>query len=155
MPIREEVIAQLTASGQFELTTDEGLGYPIRVYKNAPGSLRELFEATTPAFAERTFTIYNDETLTFAQFRDKVASLAHYLRDKGVQKGDRVAVGMRNYPEWIISFWACQAIGAVVVAINAWWPGPEIAFALEDSRPAALLIDGERLERLTPLIDAM
>lgn len=153
MPTREDVIAQLTAAGQFELTTDEGLGYPIKVYKNAPRSLRELYEATTPAFAERIFTIYNDETQTFAQFRAKVASLAHFLLEKGVTKGDRVAVGMRNYPEWIISFWACQAIGAVVVALNAWWITSELEYALEDSKPKVVILDGERWERVHPLMD--
>jgi len=59
---------------------------------------------------------------------------------------------MRNYPEWSISWWACQAIGAIAVALNAWWTGPELAFALSDSAPKALLIDGERLERLAPLL---
>jgi long-chain acyl-CoA synthetase len=155
MPTRDESLATLTASGTFELTTDESAGYPIRVYKNAPVSLREVFEATTTVHADRTFTVYGDETLTFAEVHAKAAILAHYLLAKGVTKGDRVAIGMRNYPEWIISFWACQAIGAVVVALNAWWITAELAFALEDSTPKVLLIDGERFERILPLLPAL
>jgi len=154
MPTREEVIERLTKEGAFELITDTSLGYPIKVYRNAPPSLRTVLEGTR-AFDDRTFLIYGDETLTFKQHFDRVASLAHFLRGTGVQKGDRVAIGMRNYPEWMISFWAVQAIGAIAVAINAWWTGAEIAFALEDSTPAALLIDGERLERLAPLLPGM
>jgi long-chain acyl-CoA synthetase len=69
-----------------------------------------------------------------------------------VASGDRVAIGMRNYPEWSVGWWACHAIGAIAVALNAWWTGPELVFALNDSSPAALLIDGERLERLRPLL---
>jgi long-chain acyl-CoA synthetase len=153
MPIREEVISNLTASGQFELTVDNVLGYPLRVYKNAPASLRDLFETATPQFEDRIFTIYGDEELTFKAFRAKVASLAHYLLEKGVKKGDRVAVGMRNYPEWIISFWACQAIGAIVVALNAWWITHELEYALEDAQPKVLLLDGERWERVLPLLE--
>ncbi len=152
MPIREEVISNLTASGQFELTVDNALGYPLRVYKNAPASLRELFE-TTKQFEDRIFTIYGDEELTFKEFRAKVFSLAHFLQAQGVKKGDRVAVGMRNYPEWIISFWACQAIGAVVVALNAWWITHELEYALEDAQPKVLLLDGERWERVLPLLE--
>ncbi len=151
MPTRDEIIAELTASGQFELVEDRSAGYPVRVYKNAPTALRDVF-LSTRTYAERTFTVYGAETLTFAEVHAKAASLAHYLADKGVKKGDRVAIGMRNYPEWIISFWACQAIGAVVVALNAWWTTAELAYALEDSRPSALLIDGERLERIMPLL---
>jgi long-chain acyl-CoA synthetase len=148
---RADVVRALTSSGPFELTEDASAGYPIRVYANAPGSLREFF-LTTRAFGDRPFLIYGEEILTFAEHFGKVAALARELIRMGVQKGDRVAIGMRNYPEWSISFWACQAIGAVVVALNAWWTSAELAFALEDSQASVLLIDGERLERVRPLL---
>jgi len=148
MPTRSDVVARLTSQGEFELAQDQSLGYAVRIYKNAPTSMRAILE-TTRQFDDRVFLIYGDETLTFKDHFNRVAALAGYLRAAGVQKGDRVAIGMRNYPEWMISFWACQAIGAVVVAINAWWTGVEIAFALEDSGATALIIDGERLERVS------
>ncbi len=154
MVSRTEALARLTAEGTFEVVEDHAHGYPQRVYRNAPPSFRAIVELSR-RFGERPFLIYGEEVLTYAGHFGKVAALAHYLRAIGVDKGDRIAIGMRNYPEWVISFWACQAIGAVSVAINAWWTGPEIAFALEDSQPAALLIDGERLERLEPFIGAM
>ncbi|HXQ16916.1 MAG TPA: class I adenylate-forming enzyme family protein [Caulobacteraceae bacterium] len=151
MPSREEIIAALTASGPLELTEDTAQGYPQRVYRNAPASLREVLKSTL-GHGDRTFLIYEDETLSYREHYAKVAALAQRLLDAGVGKGDRVAIGMRNYPEWSISWWACQAIGAIAVALNAWWTGPELAFALRDAAPAALLIDGERLERVAPLI---
>ena len=129
MTTRSEVIERLTAAGTFELVHDHALGYPLLVYKNAPPTLRAVLEASR-VFDDRTFLIYGDETLTFAEHFAKVAALAHFLRDAGVGHGDRVAIGMRNYPEWMMSFWACQSIGAVVVAINAWWTGAEIEYAL-------------------------
>jgi len=151
---RAEALERLTAEGTFQIVEDHTQGYPLRVYANAPPSFRSLLELSR-RYDERPFLIYGEEVVTYAEHFGKVAALARHLRAIGVEKGDRIALGMRNYPEWVISFWACQAIGAVVVAINAWWAGPEIAFALEDSQPAALLIDGERLERLAPLIDRM
>jgi long-chain acyl-CoA synthetase len=151
MPTRAEVIATLISAAPFELAEDTSLGYPIKVYRHAPPSLRAVLEGTR-AHGDKPFLIYGDETLTFREHFDRVAALAHHLRAAGVGHGDRVAIGMRNYPEWMISFWAVQAIGAVVVALNAWWTGPEIAYALEDSTPSALLIDGERLERLAALL---
>jgi long-chain acyl-CoA synthetase len=155
MPSREEAIAALTAAGPLELMEDASRGAPpLRVYRNAPASLREVLQSTL-AHGDKTFLIYEDETLTYRQHHGKVAALAQRLRDAGVGKGDRVAVGMRNYPEWSLGWWACQAIGAVAVALNAWWTGPELGFALGDAQPAALLIDGERLERLAALIPEM
>ena len=154
MPSREEIITSLTAAGPFELTIDERQDFPIRIYRNAPASLREVLTATR-AHGDRPFLIYQDETLSYAAHFGQVAALARHLRAAGVTKGDRVAIGMRNYPEWSISWWACHAIGAVAVALNAWWTGPELLFALQDSAPAALLIDGERLERLRPLLSEL
>jgi long-chain acyl-CoA synthetase len=151
LPTASDLVEALTASGEFELREDNAAGYPMRIYRNAPRALRDVFEATE-AYRERTFTVYGAEALSYGQVHGKVASLAHFLAEKGVSKGDRVAIGMRNYPEWIIGFWACQAIGAVVVALNAWWTTAELAVALEDSAPAALLLDGERLDRVRSLL---
>jgi len=151
MPTRQEIIGSLTAAGPFELAIDGAAGYPIRVYRRAPASLREVLMGTR-AHGARPFLIYEDEVLSYEGHFRKVAALAHALRAAGVGKGDRVAIGMRNYPEWSIGWWACHAIGAVAVALNAWWTGPELGFALQDCTPAALLIDGERLERLQPVL---
>jgi long-chain acyl-CoA synthetase len=152
MPTREEAIAALTAEGPFQLVEDHSEGEPpLRVYANAPASMREVLKGTL-AHGDKPFLIYEDEVISFRQHYGQVAALAQRLLDAGVAKGDRVAIGMRNYPEWSVSWWACQAIGAIAVSLNAWWTGPELAFALADAEPAALLIDGERLERVEPLL---
>src|ERR1700733_14618306 len=154
MVTRSDLVRQLTAEGPFELTEDNALGYPLKVYRHAPPSLRAVLESTRQ-FDARTFLVYGDEEISYRQHFAKVAALAHFLRAAGIKKGDRVAIGMRNYPEWLVSFWAVQALGAIAVAINAWWTTREIAFALNDSTPAALLIDAERAERIASLIGAL
>jgi len=154
MPDKDDITARLTSEGPFALAEDNSAGYPMRVYRNAPASLREVFESTR-VFADRVFTVFRDETLTYGAFHGQVGALAHELVRRGVAKGDRVAIGMRNYPEWIVGFWACQAIGAVVVVLNAWWTTSELAWALEDATPKLLLLDGERLERIRPLLPAV
>jgi len=68
-----------------------------------------------------------------------------------VGKGDRVAIAMRNYPEWSYAFFAVTAIGAIAVPLNAFWTGPELAFGITDSGSRVVIADGERLERLAPL----
>src|SRR5579862_2999515 len=151
MPTRQEVLAQLTSAGLFEIAPDHSLGYPIRVYRNAPTSMRAILESTRQ-FAGREFMIYGEERITFGEHLAKVAALADFLLRKRIRKGDRVAIGMRNYPEWMVSFWACQVIGAVVVALNAWWTETETSYALDDSGAGALIVDGERLQRLAATI---
>ncbi|MGK2741393.1 class I adenylate-forming enzyme family protein [Tepidicaulis sp. LMO-SS28] len=148
MASREEVLAGLTGpGGEFEVVQTQVGGVPMRVYKHAPASLRDMFLGTA-AFGDQDFLIYEDRTLTFSEHFKQVAALAAHLKEKGIKKGDRVAIGMRNYPEWVAAFWACQAIGAVTVALNAWWTGGELDYALEDSGTVLLIVDEERLERL-------
>ncbi len=55
---------------------------------------------------------------------------------------------MRKYPEWAMSFWAAQALGAIVVPLNAWSTGPDLAYVIQDSRPTILVADGERVASL-------
>ena len=153
MRTREEALAQLTASGPFQIVVDRSAGYPQKLYANAPDSLRDVL-LTTRVYEDRPFLLYEDEAVTFEAHLAKVAALAEWLVAAGVRKGDRVAIGMRNYPEWSVAFWAAQALGAITVSLNAWWTAAELAFALKDSEPAALILDGERLERLRPEMDS-
>ena len=80
----------------------------------------------------------------------KVHCFASYLQDLGVRHGDRVAILMRNYPEWVLTYWAVASLGAVVVGMNAWWTGHEIEFATDDCDPKVIVCEEERLERLNP-----
>ncbi len=145
----DEAHRKIAGPGQpFELQTVEINGRTLRVYKNAADNLGDIFQATD-RFGDRAAIVYEDERLTFEDLRGQVASLANWLIDEGVTKGDRIAIAMRNYPEWIIAFWAGQIVGAAVVAINAWWTRKEIEFALNDSTPKVLFADGDRWKVIT------
>src|SRR5262245_40162189 len=148
-PSIAEVHAALTASGQlFEMEEVEIRGVPTRTWKLAPRSLRAVLEQSL-GNRDLTFLVYEDESLTFAEHFAAAATLAHRLIDDfGVRKGDRVAIAMRNFPEWSIAFWAAAAAGAVVVPLNAWWTGPELEYGLSDSGAVVVFADDERHERL-------
>ncbi len=147
---RGAVLAELTGpDGPFRIETVEVSGIPLRVYATAPASLREVLLGTR-IHGNRPFTVYQDERMSYADHFRRVAALAHLLVYRGIGPGDRVAIGMRNYPEWTQAFWACQAIGAVAVTLNAWWTGEELEYALADSAARAALLDGERLQRVEP-----
>ena len=143
---REQAIAVATAPGQPHELIDESIdGRPLRIFKNAPPSLRALFESTA---SELPFLSYEDERYSFAQAWAAAARIGQVLvHGCGVRHGDRVAIAMRNYPEWIFAFTAITSIGAVAVAVNAHWSAEEMAYALADSGTKVLLADAERLDR--------
>lgn len=143
-----DVRAELTAPGaRFEMETVEIRGVPTRVWKNAPPSLPMLARAVR-AYGARVFTVYEDERVTYDANYRAVAHLAARLTEMGVVKGDRVALAMRNLPEWPTIFFAATSVGAILVPLNAWWTGAELEFALRDSGTRILFVDGERHERL-------
>ena len=147
--------AALTAPGaDFEITTTAVRGVDIRTYANAVPNLRDAW-ATTAAYGEREYLIYEDERLTYAQAHDHVNAFANWLVAQGVAPGDRIAIAMRNYPEWLLSYWATLSIGATVVGMNAWWTGPEMLYALNDSKPKVIIVDDERLATLNQIIEQL
>lgn len=75
-------------------------------------------------------------------------AFARRLAEIGVEPGDRVAISLRNLPEWPVAFYGAVLAGAVATPLNAWWTGGELAFALEDCGATAAVFDGERLERI-------
>jgi len=138
---------ELTGPGQlFEIETLQVRGSPMRSYKHAPASLRDIWLGTA-AYQDREYLIYEDERCTYAKAHEFTASIANWLSRQGVKPGDRVAIAMRNYPEWMLSYWAVVSMGAVAVGMNAWWVAHEMHFALQDSAPKVLICDKERLLR--------
>jgi len=144
-----EATEVLIAPGQiFEVGEETVRGIPMKVWKNAPSSLRAVLEMSR-GHGDKTFLVYEDERMTFEEHFRAAAHLATRLvNDYGVKKGDRVAIAMRNFPEWPIAFWAAAVAGAVVVPLNAWWTGDELAYGLADSGSVVLFADAEREERL-------
>jgi len=122
-------------------------GVPTRVWKNLPPSLRSVAEASR-AHGEKIFLVHEDERISFEGFFRAVATFAHELATVGVVKGDRVAIVMRNIPEWPVAFYAAAALGAILTPLNAWWTGPELEYGLVDSGAKIAIVDAERLERI-------
>ena len=145
---RDQAIAQLTGAGApYELLECDIQGRQLKVFRNAPNSLRELFAGTASALP---FLIYEEERFTFAQAHAAAARIAHVLvQHCGVKPGERVAIALRNYPEWVLAFTAATSVGAVAVAMNGHWQAKELAYGLVDSGAKVLIADAERVERWT------
>ncbi len=151
-----EATHQLTGPGQmFEVAEEIVDGRPTRVWKNCPPSLRSILELSR-LHGDKTFLVYEDERMTFEEHFVEAVAFARALTERyGVGVGDRVAIAMRNFPEWVIAFWGAATVGAVIVPLNAWWTGPELAYGLEDSGTTVLVLDRERLERIAPHLDEL
>lgn len=143
-----EACAAVCAPGtMFEITETEVRGVPTKVFAGTPPNITALFQLA--AARESEFIVYEDERWTMPQVLDLAGRIGSALVEEwGVAKGDRVALAMRNYPEWIASYVAIVSVGGVVVPLNAWWQRDELWFAIVDSGSRVVLADDERLERI-------
>jgi len=147
MSVRE-AYAAITAPGQpAEMEEAVIRGVKLRVWKNIPATLRDVVTAGR-AHGEKIFLVHDDERISFEAFHRAVANFALTLQNAGVVKGDRVAIVMRNLPEWPVAFYAGIALGAILTPLNAWWTGPELEYGLTDSGTKILVVDIERYERM-------
>jgi long-chain acyl-CoA synthetase len=151
----EQVKGALTApGGRFEMEELEIRGVPTRVWKNAPPTLAILAQLAR-LYGDRVFTIYEDERVTYEANYRATCHLAQRLSEMGVVKGDRVALAMRNLPEWPTIFFAAVSLGAIIVPLNAWWTGGELEYGLKDSGAKVLFVDAERHARLKDCYDQL
>jgi long-chain acyl-CoA synthetase len=129
-------------------------GVEMLVWKNAARNLGQILELSRH-HGDSDFLVYEDQRVSFAEHYRIVATLAQRLRAVGVTPGDRVAIAARNLPQWVESFWATIAVGAISVPLNAWWTTDELLYGLNDSGAHVAFVDEERLERLMPVLDEL
>ncbi|WP_067723377.1 class I adenylate-forming enzyme family protein [Nocardia yamanashiensis] len=140
-----QIAGKLTGpGGPFEMTVEQVLGAPQPVFRNRHASLLELLEASA-ALGDREYLVSERTRYTFAEHYAAAGALAAALAEKyGVGKGDRIGILAANNPEWVLTFWAAQRLGAIPVGYNAWWAPREIAYGLEHSAPKVVLADAKR-----------
>lgn len=141
----EESWAQLTGPEAPWATGKETIdGVDYTTYTNAPKTLKELIDAGR-AHGDNEFLIFEDDRLSFNQYFAKVDQLTAALQNEfGIKKGDRVAIAMRNYPEWMIAFSAATMTGAVVVPLNSWGKTAELEYGIKDSGASIIFMDEQR-----------
>ncbi|MFT5202424.1 MAG: long-chain acyl-CoA synthetase [Candidatus Aldehydirespiratoraceae bacterium] len=145
----EDACAALTGPGApLELADTEIRGRSYPIFTNASANLAEAF-AGAAARGDQEFIVYEQERWTYGDVLAHGHALAAALvNDYGIKKGDRVAIAMRNYPEWITAVVGIAAAGAVSVPLNAWWTAEELEYGLSDSGSTIVIVDQERLDRI-------
>jgi long-chain acyl-CoA synthetase len=81
----------------------------------------------------------DDDKITYGKILESADKLAVYLRDKGVKEGDKVALFLRNSPEFIYSIFAVSKLGAILVPINTFLKEEELSYILENSESTFLI----------------
>jgi long-chain acyl-CoA synthetase len=130
--LREAWSALNGPGGQFEIDEVLVRGQKLRAYKNAPPTLRALWQMAA-AHGNKDYLVYGDERWTYERAHREAASITDWLFEHGVEPGDRVA---------------CTSVGITAVGVNAWWTGPELAYGIRDSDPKVIIADSERLDRI-------
>lgn len=136
----------------FEVGSVNVRGQELLGYVHAPGSMRDIW-LLSAGHGDKEYLVYQDERWTYGQAATDISAFAAWMVTQGIQPGDRVAIAMRNYPEWMLAHWAINSIGAVVVGMNAWWVADEMAYALNDSKPKMLIADDRRLASFAEIAD--
>ncbi len=141
--------AQLTAPGSpFELVELDVDGQRLKAYRNAFATLPALIDSGR-AHGDKTFMVYQQERWSFARFFAAADALAGRLHaDLGIRAGDRVAIAMRNRPEWAVAFAAIASVGAVPVPLNSFGLRDELLASLRDAEPRLAILDADRWARV-------
>ena len=148
----------LATNPAFALTEATIRGVSYRVFENAPPHVAAMLYGSREAQGNGSYEylVYGDERWTFDNFLNDVSRMAYVLRETfGVIKGQPVAIAMRNCPELMIMTMAIASVGAVTVFVNAWWTTHELDYALKDSGAKLIFADGDRADRMVPLIDPL
>jgi long-chain acyl-CoA synthetase len=155
-----KIMLQLTGpEGDYPVapTLINGVEYPA--FTTAAPNMPALFQICLQ-HGEKDFVVCGEDRYSFNQTYFSACRVAQLLKARGIQKGDRVAVAMRNRPEWIMAYMGALMAGAVIVPMNSWWTGTELDFGLKDCGAKLVFVDRSRLRRLqeagndTPFISA-
>jgi acyl-CoA synthetase (AMP-forming)/AMP-acid ligase II len=142
----DEELAKVTGpGGRLEIGRD-GLGRGI--VTNFPATLPSFFKAFAALNGANEAVVAGEERLTFADL-DRISDrLARGLVARGVAKGDRVGLAMRNCPTWIVTYMAILKAGGIATLLNGWWEPFEMEHAVELTRPKLIIADPPRAKRI-------
>jgi len=142
----DAVLAAVTGPGGRVILGKDEQGRAI--VTNFPPTLPLFFKTFCALYADVEAVIAGDERLTFGQLDNLSDRLARGLVARGIGKGDRVGIAMRNCPAWILAYMAATKAGAIATLLNGWWQPEELEYALQLTEPKLVLADAPRAQRI-------
>jgi long-chain acyl-CoA synthetase len=106
-------------------------------------SLAEMVVTRAREIPDTPFVLFYDQVITYRQVNERANRVANFLKSKGIRKGDIVSFLVLNSPEIFYIMFGIQKIGAIAGAVNFMLQGPEIAYLLDDSKPAIMFVGSE------------
>jgi long-chain acyl-CoA synthetase len=103
-----------------------------------------LLSKTAVAYRDRIALRFGDERITYGELDEQVARLAGSLLEAGLTKGERLAIFMRNNPEYLVTIFAAFRAGLCAVPVNAKLHPSELAYILGNAECAALVYGEEK-----------
>jgi len=135
--------------GPIQIGSVERFGRQMPFITNAPTNLADYIAFFAMQHGDATFLVEGDERLSFKQAYMAARQVAAGLIDgHGVQRGDRVAIAMRNANAWCITYMGVLIAGGCATLLNGWWQGAELAAGIEDSEAKLVIADPQRAARL-------
>ncbi|QQK76560.1 AMP-binding protein [Salicibibacter cibarius] len=104
---------------------------------------------------DKTFFYYGEEDQYFSyrQFNEIANSIAHYLQNKGVQKGDRISVFLMNPFVSALSMFGIWKAGAIFSPINFNYKGSLLSYQINDTQPVWLITERRMIPILNEVAD--
>src|SRR6476661_4256133 len=141
----EELATVVGPGGRLVIGEDE-LGRAI--VTNFPATLPAFFRTFAALNAGNEAVVCGEERLTFADLDRISEHAAHGLAARGIAKGDRVAIAMRNCPAWIVAYMGILKAGGIATLLNGWWEEHEMKHAILLTDPKLIVADGARAKRI-------
>ncbi|RLQ23159.1 AMP-binding protein [Seongchinamella sediminis] len=147
---------ELTGPGAFFEVEDVQLANGrYKAYKHAPRTAAEIIN-NARNHGELEFLVYEEQRYSYNRFFSAVDALAAQFQDDfEIEKGDRIAIAMRNNVEWMIAYVAATLVGAIVVPINSWGKTAELAYAISDCGAGLLVCDEARFRLIADKLPGM
>jgi fatty-acyl-CoA synthase len=108
-------------------------------------SVARVLEKQAVEAPDRVFLTFRDRRFTYAQIDARSTALAAALHGLGIEPGDRIALDLPNWPEFVISMFAAAKLGATIVPLNPHYTTAELQYMLRHSE-AAVVISAETFE---------
>ena len=146
----EDVVAYVASEPIFALEEVDIRNIRLKTFANAARHISELLD-NCDEYGDAEFIVFEEERYTYNDFRSEVNRLAQVLKTQfGISKGDRVAICMRNYPEYLTAIMAIASLGGIIVFLNSWWTTQELEYAFIDSNAKLVFTEASVAKRMKP-----
>ena len=115
----------------------------VRCFEERPSNVDAMFRDAVVKFPDRAALILDDERLSYVELDRRVESLASGLLERGLVKGDRLALLIGNRIEFVVAVLAASRVGIISVPLNIRQRAPEIEFVLNQCAAAGLIYEAQ------------